>query len=184
MFQELLEALAQELEARNITYMLIGGQAVLLYGVPRLTEDVDVTLDAGPEALAEVLQAVERLGWEVLVKDAAAFVKKTLVLPCQDPGTGIRIDLIFSFSPYEHQAMGRARTVQVGKAKVRYAALEDVVIHKVIAGRPRDLEDVRVMLMKNPGVDLDYLRSWLGEFEQALGQPLVARFETLWKEAG
>jgi hypothetical protein len=46
MFQELLEALAQELEARAIPYMLIGGQAVLLYGVPRLTEDVDVTTSA------------------------------------------------------------------------------------------------------------------------------------------
>jgi hypothetical protein len=141
-------------------------------------------LDAGPEALSRVLQVVERLGWDVLVKDVEAFVKKTLVLPCQDPGTGIRIDLIFSFSPYEHQAMGRAHAVQVGKARVRYATLEDVVIHKMIAGRPRDLEDVRAMLAKNPQVDLAYLRGWLGEFEQALEQPLVARFEALWKEAG
>ena len=40
MFQEILESNAIELDRRWISYMVIGGQAVLFYGVPRLTQDI------------------------------------------------------------------------------------------------------------------------------------------------
>ncbi|MDI3467220.1 MAG: hypothetical protein OJF50_006041 [Nitrospira sp.] len=44
MFTRLLERLATALDLAKIPYMIIGGQAVLLYGEPRLTRDIDVTL--------------------------------------------------------------------------------------------------------------------------------------------
>jgi hypothetical protein len=47
MFTPLLERIALGLEKRQIAYMIIGGQAVLIYGEPRLTRDMDVTLGVG-----------------------------------------------------------------------------------------------------------------------------------------
>jgi len=47
MLIRLLEKLSLALEERGIPYMVIGGQAVLVYGVPRLTQDVDVTWAQG-----------------------------------------------------------------------------------------------------------------------------------------
>ena len=44
MFQDILEKLGIILEQKKIPYMIIGGQAVLLYGDPRLTKDIDLTL--------------------------------------------------------------------------------------------------------------------------------------------
>jgi len=38
MFQKLLKKIANELNAHNIPYMVIGGQAVFIYGEPRLTK--------------------------------------------------------------------------------------------------------------------------------------------------
>lgn len=55
------------------------------------------------------------------------------------------------------------------------------MIHKIVAGRPRDLEDVRSILLKNAGLDTDYVRRWLREFEAAEGEKLVRRFEDLQK---
>ncbi len=101
MFEHLLEAIAQGLERLGIPYMLIGGQAVLLYGEPRMTRDIDITLGVGPERLSELLDWVGRNGWQVLVEPPEEFVVKTMVLPCLDPVSGIRLDLIFSFSAYE-----------------------------------------------------------------------------------
>ncbi len=180
MFEALLEHIARGLDSRRIPYMLIGGQAVLLYGEPRLTRDVDVTLGAGPEKLPMILDWVGESGWEVLTESPADFVARTLVLPCLEPSSGIRVDLIFSFSPYEQQAIQRARTITVGKSAVRFASAEDLVIHKLVAGRPRDIEDVRSILLKNPGLDADYVRRWLRELEKGLEERLVARFEELW----
>ncbi len=179
MFNQLLERIALGLDERQIPYMVIGGQAVLVYGEPRLTRDIDITLGVGQERLGDVLALAEAAGWRVLVEKPDQFVQRTMVLPLDDPQTGIRIDLIFSFSPYERQAMDRVRRVSVGKATVRYAAAEDVIVLKITAGRPRDLEDVRTILLKNRELDLGYIRGWLTEFDRSLGENYLRAFENL-----
>ena len=178
MFKRLLIRIATGLKKRRLDYMLIGGQAVLLYGEPRFTKDIDITLAAGTEQLHEILQLAKSLEWKVLVRSPSSFVKKTMVLPFLDP-SGIRIDFIFSFSPYEKQAMGRVKKVRLGKTEVRFASLEDLIIHKVVAGRPRDLEDVRTVLLKHPRFDKSYIRTWLRQFEKTLSEPLLKRFEKI-----
>ena len=119
MFTRLLEAIGLGLDERRIPYMIIGGQAVLIYGEPRLTRDIDVTLGAGVERLPEILEFVRASAWRVLVETATEFVQRTMVLPCEDSKTGIRIDFIFSNSAYEQQAMERVRRVAIGKNAVR-----------------------------------------------------------------
>ena len=108
MFQKLLEKLALSLEKNGIAYMIIGGQAVLLYGEPRLTKDIDITIDMKPDDVSDITNVVNDLGYEMLVDSPETFVPKTSVLPCLEPITGIRIDFIFSFSAYEKQALKRA----------------------------------------------------------------------------
>lgn len=183
MFETLLGQIARGLDSRGIPYMLVGGQAVLLYGEPRLTRDVDVTLGVGPDHLPQLLDMARESGWSVLVDSPADFVSKTLVLPCQEPKSGIRVDLIFSFSPYERQAIQRARVVAVAGSDVRFASVEDLIIHKIVAGRPRDLEDVRSILLKNPATDEAYVRHWLTQLEATTGEKMVVRFESLRKES-
>ncbi|MBI4745658.1 MAG: hypothetical protein HY786_03715, partial [Deltaproteobacteria bacterium] len=49
MFEEILARIGAALDKYNIPYMIIGGQAVLLYGEPRLTRDIDITLGVSPD---------------------------------------------------------------------------------------------------------------------------------------
>jgi predicted nucleotidyltransferase len=182
MFRDLIENLARMLDKKGISYMLIGGQAVLLYGDPRATKDIDVTLGIGPDGLHDIIKIVKDLNWKVLVEDPQAFVAKTLVLPCLDSQTGIRIDLIFSFSEYEHQAIRRVKRVQIGDTSVMFASVEDVVVQKVIAGRPRDLEDVKIILAKNPETNIPYIRSWLKQFSESLSEPFLKKFDEINKK--
>ena len=179
MFHSLLEKTAKALDAAEIPYMVIGGQAVLLYGEPRFTRDVDITLGVGPERLPDVLDMVEGLGWRVLTESPQEFVEQTLVLPCLDGETDIPVDLVFSFSPYEQQAVARAKTVTIGRTRVRFASLEDLIIHKMISGRPRDLADVRTLLLKNPQVDFNCIHEWLEQFQDALDEPFLQRFNDI-----
>ena len=46
-----------------------------------------------------------------------------------------------------------------------FASVEDVIIHKCFAGRARDLEDARSVIIKNPDFDQAYVRHWLKELE-------------------
>jgi hypothetical protein len=84
-------------------------------------------------------------------------VEKNMVLPTLDKESGIRVDFIFSFSPYGRQAIERGKDIKLVRTTVRFASLEDLVIHKVIAGRARDLEDIRSILVKDPKYDSDYI---------------------------
>jgi predicted nucleotidyltransferase len=179
MLVRLLEKLSLALEERGIPYMVIGGQAVLVYGVPRLTQDIDVTLGAGPDRLREILDLAKAQEWQVLVHDPEDFVRRTMVLPCSDSESRLRIDLIFSHSEYERQALERVRRVPVGNVQVRFASLEDLVIHKIIAGRPRDLEDVRGILLKNPTCQVEYIRHWLQEFDRSLDATHLSTFDDI-----
>jgi hypothetical protein len=157
--------------------MIIGGQAVLLYGEPRLTKDIDITLGLGIEGLAKIKDTVRTLEFKSLVEDIDDFVKKTMVFPVQDEKSGIRIDFIFSFSLYERQAIERANEVKMEDVVVRFAALEDLVIHKIIAKRPRDIEDVRSILVRNPYYDKGYIEKWLEEFDKSLREDFKRTFD-------
>jgi hypothetical protein len=51
------------------------------------------------------------------------------------------------------------------------------VIHKVVAGRARDLEDVRSILSKNPKHDSHYIEKWLAESDKSLGEHFLKGLE-------
>lgn len=169
MFEKIIAKTASSLKKHRIPYMIIGGQAVLLYGVPRLTKDIDITLGVSIEELRLVINAAKSAGLKIVPENVEIFVKKTFVLPATDKKTGIRVDFIFSFTPYEKQAIKRAKTKLLSRTRVRFATVEDVIIHKIFSGRSRDLEDVRAMLLKNPDCDMSYIKKWLAEFDKASG---------------
>ncbi|MBN1102386.1 MAG: nucleotidyl transferase AbiEii/AbiGii toxin family protein [Deltaproteobacteria bacterium] len=181
MFELLLEKIALSLDEAKIPYMVIGGQAVLLHGEPRLTRDIDITLGIAAERLDLLLPVVSACGLRPLV-DPHDFTAKTNVLPCRDRTTDIRVDFIFSFSPYESLAIEHAQSVPMGNARVRFASPEDLIIHKMVAGRPRDMEDVKGVLLKNPDLDTAYIRRWLKQFSSALGRPLLRDFNAVRRE--
>ena len=165
MIERLLKRLAENLEKAGIPYMIIGGQAVLFYGFPRLTQDVDVTLGVDIDAYTKVGSVCRQARLKPMVERPENFVRKTHVLPTKDPRSGFRVDFIFSNTPYERQAIARASRVRLGPVRIRIASLEDLLIHKLVAGRAVDIEDVRILLAKHrKKVDLRYLRHWLKQF--------------------
>ncbi len=135
------------------------------------------------ERLDEVVALTQSIGLKSLV-EPDSFTRKTMVLPSQDPDSGIRIDFIFSVCPYEQQAIKRARKVKIVDVEVSFASVEDLIIHKVIAGRPRDLEDVKNVVIKNESIDKVYITKWLSDFSEhlGLGEPFLDRFNRLCKE--
>jgi len=167
MFEKLLSKIALCLDKHSLPYMIIGGQAVLLYGEPRLTRDIDITLGVNVDHLDRLLTAVHELSLKPLPQDIESFVGETMVLPTLDKHTGIRVDFIFSYTPFETNAIQRAKTVIILGQNIAFASPEDLIIHKIFAGRPRDFEDVRMILMKNPNLDISYIRKWLKEFDQS-----------------
>jgi hypothetical protein len=183
LFEELLARIASLLSRGKLPYMIIGGQAVLLYGEPRLTKDIDITLGISIDRLNDLLAIAQELSLTPLPDDVPSFVQKTMVLPVLDKSTGIRVDFIFSFTPYETQAIERAKKIILCGQEVSFASPEDLILHKMFAGRPRDFEDVGTLLLKNPAIDVSYIRRWLKKFDAAVqGKGFLEAFERIVKD--
>jgi predicted nucleotidyltransferase len=181
-FDELLEKIGKALDEHKVPYMIIGGQAILIYGEPRLTRDIDVTLGVGIDRLPEIRSIADALKLKPLTEDIEEFVNRTYVYPTREEGTDLKVDFIFSYSEFERQAIQNARKIKIGDTGVKFAALEDLIIHKVVAGRPRDLEDVRIVLLKNPQADVTYIEKWLDEFDCSLSGNHTRTFREILKQ--
>jgi len=174
--KNLIEKIAKEFEKYRIAYMIIGGQAVLIYGEPRLTKDIDITIGANIDKYRDVLNIVQNLNLKILPKEPYKFVKETMVLPLLDEKTGFRVDLIFSFSEYEKEALKRVNKIKIGNTYVNYISVEDLIIYKIISGRERDMGDLKIILIKNKKIDEKYILKWLKEFEKILNRNLMETF--------
>lgn len=183
MFEELLIRIAKTLDNNNIPYMIIGGQAVLLYGEPRLTKDIDITLGVSIDKLSELLNIIKKIELMPLPENIIGFTQKTFVLPAKDIKTNIRVDFIFSQTSYEKQAIERVNKINLKNTILKFASIEDVIIHKIFAARPRDIEDAKSIMIKNPNFDKNYIRKWLKVFDNSMGEnKFVNAFKDLIKE--
>jgi predicted nucleotidyltransferase len=184
MIQTIIKKTAQNLDKENIPYMIIGGQAVLVYGRPRLTRDIDITLGVDTDKFGTIEKICKNLKLKLLVENPEDFARTTKVIPSEEPESKIRVDFIFSFTSYEAQAIKNSRKITIENYPVKFATCEDVIIHKMVAGRAIDEEDIKSMLAKNiKTINLDYIRNWLSEFAKIEEYSrILRRFNILLKE--
>lgn len=181
MIEKLIKKTAQQLDRQKIPYMIIGGQAVLLYGRPRLTRDIDITLGIDTDKYESIEGVCKKLKLRILVENPKDFARDTKVLPAEEPNSKVRVDFIFSFTQYEAQAIKNAKQVLINDYQVKFASCEDIIIHKMVAGRTIDEEDVKSILTKNKdAIDFEYTEKWLSEFGKISGhEGILERFNSL-----
>lgn len=156
--------IARFLEDRAVPYFIIGGLALQHWGEPRLTRDVDITVLVSPEELEAFVDAV-LAHFQPRISDARDFAlrHRVLLIQAQD---GVPIDISLGIPGYEEEALVRAVEVEFpGVGKLRLIGPEDLIIHKCVAGRPRDVEDVEgILLRQRLQLDIDLIRNWLEAF--------------------
>ena len=178
-FETLMAELSKALEQNGIPYMVIGGQAVLIHGEPRFTRDIDITLGVNTDKVERIFKIARELSLKPIEDATEDFVKRNALLSVEDQETKIVVDFIFSFLPYERQAIQRAKPVHIGDASVRFATAEDTIIHKLFAGRPLDIADVEGIINNTRDLDKSYLKKWLKDFSGVAGRDLVKEYEEI-----
>jgi len=177
---ELLAALAAGLSSLGARWFLFGAQATMLWGRPRLTADVDVTVRLDVEDVPRLVNVLATHGFQPRVDVNADFVRRTRVLPLLYRPSGLPLDLVLAGPGLEEVFLNRSVTVQVGGVDVPVISPEDLIAAKILAGRPKDLEDVRGILRERlDRLNLEVVRSTLQELEEALSRSdLTACLET------
>ena len=83
---EVLAAFDGVMRSRGWRWYVFGAQAVVAYGRPRMTADVDVTVDIANESALESVRALIRSGFEERIELAEEFVLKRHLLPARPFG--------------------------------------------------------------------------------------------------
>jgi hypothetical protein len=140
---------------------------------------VDVTVRLPAATSAEMLAAgLERHGFVRRVTDAD-FMARTRVAPFVHTATSLPLDVVLAGPGLEDLFLSRAVQVEVEGVLVPVASAEDIVVMKVLAGRPKDVDDViAIVAAQERTLDFGYVRGTLGTLERAIGQSdLLPAFE-------
>ncbi len=152
------------LAAARIRFVLVGGLALVLHGLDRLTADVDLVIDLSADSAQAAVQALTGAGYRPLAPvDPIALadpeqrrewqtVRNMQVFSFWDssntrPTVGI---MLSPEVPFE-ELWTAASLMSIGGHEVRVASVEHLIWMKATAGRPQDLADIERLRAKHKG---------------------------------
>ena len=138
-----LKDVFESFQKHEVRYIVIGGIAAVLYGVPRATFDLDILIEATPENTQRLLDALLDAGMgtasltnvdEILSNEITIF-KDRVRIDVQTSTPGLRFQ----------DAWSRRNTLEYQGQSFHVASREDLICSKEAAGMDVDLEDVRLL---------------------------------------
>jgi len=147
--------------ARGWRFCFIGGLAVQRWGMPRFTQDVDLTLLTGFGSEEPFVDALLRR-FTGRVREARPFALEHRVVLARTAG-GVDLDIALGALPFEEGVVARATAWQINEqVALTTCSAEDLLVHKIFAGRDRDWADVEGVLTRQHGrLNLAHVRTEL-----------------------
>jgi hypothetical protein len=138
-----LKVVFESFQQHEVKYVVIGGIAAVLYGVPRATFDLDILIKATPENARRLLDALLEAGMgaasltnvdDILSNEITIF-KDRVLIDVQTPTPGLRF----------RDAWKHRKTMEYQGQSFYVASREDLLSSKRASGKDVDLEDVRLL---------------------------------------
>jgi hypothetical protein len=175
-----LSDLVKWLDAARVPAMIIGGVATSVLGRVRLTRDVDALALLPEASWAKALSAAAGHGIVPRIDDPLGFARRSRMLLLTHPASEIDIDISLGGLSFEQEALDRSEIHEMGGIRLRLPRVEDLLIMKAFAHRPKDMEDIEGLLDAHPQANLDIVRQRVSEFATAMTMPdLLEDFEKL-----
>lgn len=166
--RQLLINIVKILEKLKIPYFVTGGMAVLIWGRPRFTADIDIII---------VLKSddIDKLEKALLAFSKAGYVDKEAIQDAFfrhgefnfiDGNTGIKVDFWISKNDqFDSSRLKRKTAKNVLGEKIYFSSPEDLILIKLLwykeSPLSRQLEDVESILKISGGkLDKKYLEQW------------------------
>jgi len=142
------ESLLQSLNAHRVRYVVIGATAFPVHGYARATLDIDIFIHSTPINARRTLAALAAIGYDVSdVTEADLLTKKLLI---RQYALETDIHPFVAGTTFATVWRNRVRS-RIGKTPANFAGLNDLIRMKRAAGRPKDQEDLRVLLKLRRG---------------------------------
>ncbi len=165
--QEVFRSVVEALEEAALDYGVMGGYAVVTWGVPRATFDIDILVPLGGEGLEPFFAACERRGFEVPDEYRRGWQDRIRDMPLLKVklfcgGRPVSVDVFLVATPFLASAFSRRALTNLAGIGVQVPVISaaDLILFKLMAHRLKDQADVQNILMVQGIPDEPYLRSW------------------------
>ena len=139
----LLKGVFASFQKHKVKYLVIGGVAAVMHGVPRATFDLDILIEATQENAKHLLDALVEVNFGTATMISAKELVAHEITIFQDR---VRIDVQTSTPGIDFKsAWGKKETMQYHEQSFYVVSRQDLIASKRAAGRSVDLEDVRLL---------------------------------------
>ncbi|MBA3398291.1 MAG: hypothetical protein H0T89_37035 [Deltaproteobacteria bacterium] len=168
--------IGQLLEADGLEYAIGGALALGVWGAPRGTKDVDLSVFATPPEYGRVADAFERVG---VVFDRIGAERDLGRIGFFRGRLGrIHIDVFMSAHPHFDSMRARRRRIEApGGQHLYFISAEDLCVMKLVYARDKDFADLERLFAVQPQLDMAYIRQWVRQLP--VGDDALATLEAL-----
>ena len=142
------------LSEHEVLYLIVGGEAVIYYGYPRFTGDLDIYFECSRENSSRLWKALTAFWGDDVpgIRDPSELLEPGAVLQFGVPPN--RLDLINSIDGVTFQNAWENRIAEeivtsAGRIQVYYIGLSDLIRNKKAVSRNKDLDDLKYLERKN-----------------------------------
>ncbi len=164
---ELLRRLVETLERLNLTYLITGSIATILYGEPRFTNDIDVVVQLSLDQAEALIEAFPADEYYADLEQARLAIAHRGQFNIIHPTSGLKIDfMVPTMDEFDHSRFARAMRVRPTEdLQADFAAPEDVILKKLQyyaeGGSEKHLRDISgILRISSTEVDRNYIARW------------------------
>ena len=152
------EAVFKEFNEKGIEYLVVGGIAANLHGVPRATADLDLAVAIKEENLKKIVSVMRDLGFQprlpVEIEDFASLEnlemwhreKNMQVFTFWNPKTPYSEIDIFIHNPIDFNELNRSREmIDAGDLSIPIVSLDCLIELKTLSDREQDRSDIAAL---------------------------------------
>jgi hypothetical protein len=153
----------------------IGGIAVLRWGEPRVTRDIDLNVLTGFGGEDRVIETF-LANYAARLPDSREFARRNrILLLSTQSGTGIDVSL--GALPFEELLTSRATDFTFAPGvDLRTCSAEDLIVMKLFASRPLDIRDAEGIAIRNRRqLDWHYIEEQLRPLAEVKQEPDVLK---------
>ena len=168
--EQILTIVTKTLAGHAIPYMITGSLAVVFYGRPRYTHDLDIVLAVSRASIERLRGALKALSKHfhlfVDLSSLDTVLASQQMISLLDHTSGMKVDLwILGQDPFAKEVFGRRLTKQVLKASIHFISPEDLILTKLVWSKQsessRHLEDIYTVYEGQKGkLDEQYITKW------------------------
>lgn len=143
---EIIKLVCSFLNDNEIDYVIVGGFAVIFYGNPRATMDIDFIIQLTDKDIPMLIKFLQENGFYADECDIHVALKEKSHFTTEDKETMFRLDIKGVYNEMDERTLRNKRRVELFNIPIYIASPGDTIVNKLLFGSERDIVNENISI--------------------------------------